>query len=364
MKKIKVAVVLGGRSVEHPVSCASAAGVIAALDADRYEVQAVGITPQGQWVTVDADSAKLAIGNGALPEISADSGKRVVLAADPTASNVVVTDAAGATSTMSDVDVVFPVLHGAFGEDGTIQGLLEMAEVPYVGSGVLASAASMDKEFTKKLLAAEGIPSGDHVVLRRGQELSEEDKQRLGLPVFVKPARAGSSLGITKVAEWSGVPKALQAARAVDPKVIVEAGFGGVRELECGVLERLDGGTPDTTPPLEVLGTGEEGWFDFDAKYLGAESPYDLNPELPAGVAERVRELAVRVFTTLDCSDLARVDFFLTADGEVVVNEINTMPGLTPASGVPQAWANAGLSYEELVTRLIELAVQRGTGLR
>lgn len=364
MKKTKVAVVLGGRSVEHPVSCASAAGVIAALDPERYEVVAVGITPSGQWLSVDADSAKLALGDGNVPEISADSGTHVVLSADPTMKDVALTDAAGGTATLSDVDVVFPVLHGAYGEDGTIQGLLEMAEVPYVGSGVLSSAASMDKEFMKKVLAAEGIPVGDYAVLRRGRELSPTEKERLGLPVFVKPARAGSSLGITKVTDWADLPAAVATARAVDPKVIVEAAFTAVRELECGVLEREDGGVPDTTPPFEVLGAGEEGWFDFDAKYLASGSPYDLSPELPPGAAERIRELAVRVFTTMDCSDLARVDFFLAADGTVHVNEINTMPGLTPGSGVPVAWAAAGLEYSELVSRLVRLAAQRGTGLR
>ncbi|MGH8877652.1 MAG: D-alanine--D-alanine ligase family protein [Stackebrandtia sp.] len=364
MKKTKVAVVLGGRSVEHPVSCASAAGVIAALDPQEYEVTAVGITQAGQWVTVDTDSAKLALGDGSLPEISADSGRHVVLSADPTMKDVAVTDAAGGARVLSDVDVVFPVLHGAYGEDGTIQGLLEMAEVPYVGSGVLSSAASMDKEFMKRLLRAEGIPIGDYAVLRGGRDLSEEDKNRLGLPVFVKPARAGSSLGITKVTDWSQLPKALAAARAVDPKVIVEAAFTAVRELECGVLAAEDGGEPDTTPPFEVLGAGEQGWFDFDAKYLAAGSPYDLSPELPEGAADRVRELAARVFTTLDCSDLARVDFFLAGDGTVFVNEINTMPGLTPGSGVPVAWAAAGLEYPELVARLVRMAAERGTGLR
>ncbi|ADD44625.1 D-alanine--D-alanine ligase family protein [Stackebrandtia nassauensis] len=364
MKKTKVAVVLGGRSVEHPVSCASAAGVIAALDPEQYEVVAVGITQAGQWLSVDARSAKLALGDGNVPEISADSGQHVVLAADPTMKDVAITDAAGGARVLSDVDVVFPVLHGAYGEDGTIQGLLEMADVPYVGSNVLSSAASMDKDFMKRLLKAEGIPVGDYVVLKRDQTLSEAEKQRLGLPVFVKPSRAGSSLGISKVTDWDDLDKAIATARAVDPKVLVEAAFTGVRELECGVLEREDGGAPDTTPPFEVLIAGTEGWFDFEAKYLASGSPYDLAPDLPEGTAERIRELAARVFTVMDCSDLARVDFFLASDGTVYVNEINTMPGLTPGSGVPVAWANAGVDYPELVARLVRLAANRGTGLR
>jgi D-alanine-D-alanine ligase len=364
MKKIKVAVVLGGRSVEHPVSCASGSGVIQALSGEEFEVVAVGITEAGQWVSVDATAEKLAIGDGALPQISGTSGQRVALPADPTSNELVITDAAGGTAKLSEVDVVFPVLHGTYGEDGTLQGLLDMANLPYVGSGVLSSAVSMDKEFMKRLLAAEGIPIGPYAVLRPGQELSETDRHRLGLPLFVKPARAGSSLGISKVTDWDDLSAAIATARAVDPKVIIEAGFVGARELECGVLAAEDGGPPQTTAPFEVLGTGEEDWFDFDAKYFASQTPYDLSPELPEGAAERMRDLAARVFTTLDCSDLARVDFFLDAQGTVHVNELNTMPGMTPMSGVPQAWAAAGLDYGSLVARLVRMAVKRGPGLR
>ncbi|MGH8791398.1 MAG: D-alanine--D-alanine ligase family protein [Stackebrandtia sp.] len=364
MKRIRVAVVFGGRSVEHPVSCASGSGVVSALDPEQFDVVPVGITSSGGWVQLGDEAEKLAIGVGDdLPAITEDSGRQVALSADPTARQLTVGDPAEGAAALADVDVVFPALHGPYGEDGTLQGLLEMAGIPYVGSGVLSSSVCMDKEFTKRLLVAEGIPTGPYAVLRGEETVGEDDRRRLGLPVFVKPARAGSSVGITKVDSWRQLPDALRAARSVDPKVIVEAAFTGARELECGVLEREDGGV-DATPPLEVLESGEDGWFDFQAKYLGSPEPFNLSPDLPDGVAQRVRNLAARVFTTLDCSDLARVDFFLAADGEVYVNEINTMPGLTPMSGVPQAWAAAGLPYSELVARLVRMAVKRGTGLR
>ncbi|CAM3235075.1 D-alanine--D-alanine ligase family protein [Stackebrandtia soli] len=365
MKKIKVAVVLGGRSVEHAVSCASGSAVIAALDPDRFDVVPLGITDKGRWIAVDTDLARLGIeGGDALPQIAADGGAQVALSADPTAARVSLVDAGTATSQMIDVDVVFPVLHGTYGEDGTIQGLLEMADVPYVGSGVLASAVCMDKEFTKRLLIASGLPVAPYTIVRGQGDLSEADRDRLGLPVFVKPSRAGSSLGITKVTDWDQLPDALATARAVDPKVLVEAAVVGVRELECGVLEREDGGAPDTTGVFEVLGSGAEGWFDFETKYLSSEEVYDFDPALPGDVADRIRSMAAEVFTLLDCSDLARVDFFLTDDGEIFVNEINTMPGLTPKSGVPLAWAESGIRYAELVERLVRLALKRGTGLR
>ena len=360
-KKITVAVVLGGQSVEHPVSCASGAAVLEALNSDNFTVVPIGITDSGRWVSVDPESAKLAIGDGQLPQITADSGSEVSVMPD---AGLRVTDAAGGTSVMSEVDVVFPVLHGAYGEDGTIQGLLEMAGIPYVGSNVLASAVAMDKEFTKRLLTADGIPVADYVVLRSGRQPDAEQCERLGLPVFVKPARAGSSLGISKVTDWSDLPEAIELARRVDPKVLIEAGLTGMRELECGVLATEDGGAPEVTPPLEVLNSGPEGWFDFDSKYLASESPYDLAPELPEGAAERIQRLAARVFTALDCSDIARVDFFLATDGTVYVNEINTMPGLTPKSGVPQAFASVGVDYPSMVARLVRMAVKRGSGLR
>jgi D-alanine-D-alanine ligase len=267
---------------------------------------------------------------------------------------------ADGVGSLAGVDVVFPALHGAYGEDGTIQGMLEMAGIPYVGANVFASAAAMDKEFTKKLVAAEGIPVGPYAVLRAGCSLSEEDKERLGLPVFVKPSRAGSSHGITKVNDWSALDDAVAAARQIDPKVLVEAAIVG-REIECGVLESEAGGAPEASLLSEVHVTGHE-FFDFEAKYLDA-GKYDIPADLPPEVTRQIQEYALRTFTALDCAGLARVDFFVTADDEIYLNEINTMPGFTPTSMFPLMWAATGLDYPKMVDRLIRAALRRGVGL-
>ena len=345
MSKPTVAVYFGGRSVEQPVSCSSGSGVAEALRARGYDVTAVGITGDGAWVQLP-DDAKFAIdGASPLPEITADSGKPVALELGPGANPI--------------ADVAFPVLHGPYGEDGTIQGLFEMADVPYVGSGVLSSSICMDKEFTKRLLDAEGVPQGKWAVLKPGREVDAEAVvASLGLPVFVKPARAGSSLGISKVKSAAALVEAVAKAREVDEKVVFEAAFVGVREIEMGVLATLDGDL-DVTYPLEVLAQGTDGWFDFDAKYLDNPEPFNLEPDFPEGIAERAQSLARNVFRLLDCRDLARVDCFLTDDGTVYLNEVNTMPGLTPMSGVPQAFAAAGIEYGELVERLVTLAASR-----
>jgi D-alanine-D-alanine ligase len=261
------------------------------------------------------------------------------------------------------VDVVFPVLHGPYGEDGTIQGLLELAAVPYVGAGVLASAAGMDKEFTKKLLAAEGLPVGDHVVLRPGvATLTAAQRDRLGLPVFVKPARAGSSIGITRVTAWDDLDDAIAFAREHDPKVLVEAAIVG-REIECAVLELPDG-TVGSSVPAEIRIVGDAAFYDFDAKYLDDVCEFDIPAKLDDDVAERLRDMAVAAFRALDGQGLARVDFFLGAGGEITVNEVNTMPGFTPISMYPRAWAVTGVDYPTLLTTLVETALARGTGLR
>jgi D-alanine-D-alanine ligase len=257
------------------------------------------------------------------------------------------------------VDVVFPVLHGPFGEDGTIQGLLEMAGVPYVGSGVLGSAVAMDKEFTKKLLAAEGLPVGPYAVVRAGASLSEADQERLGLPVFVKPARGGSSIGISRVDDWAALPAAIAAARAADDKVLVEAAVPG-REIELAVLEGLDGAPPDVSVPAEILLSDGREWYDFEAKYLDDVSALDIPADLPAGVTARLQELAARAFTALDCAGLARVDFFVGPGDRITVNEVNTMPGFTPISVFPRAWAASGLDYPALLDRLLRTALAGG----
>src|SRR4051795_4580494 len=365
--KVRVAVVFGGRSAEHAISCVSAGSVMAALDRDRYEVVPVGITREGGWVLADPGQ-RLAIADGALPEVS--GGTAVSLVGDPGGRGLAVLEPAEAIGTaLTEVDVVFPVLHGAYGEDGTIQGLLEMSGLPYVGSGVFASAASMDKEFTKKLLAAGGIPQGDHVVLRDATGaicpdpavLDEAARERLGLPVFVKPSRAGSSIGITKVTDWSQFPEAVATAAAVDQKVIVEASVTG-REIECGVLAGRDGGAPEASVPAEIKLRPGTDWYDFAAKYLDDAVDFDVPAGLTPEQTCAVQQQARRAFLALDCRGLARVDFFLgtAPDGGdlLVINEVNTMPGFTPISMFPRMWAASGVAYPELVDRLVATAVR------
>lgn len=353
--RIRVAVVFGGQSGEHAVSVLSAQSVLAHLDPERFEVTAIGITPEGGWVRVDPSLALTRTGRE-LPSVHRDSS--VVLPA--AGGGLVPLDG---TVTDLAADVVFPVLHGPFGEDGTIQGLLELVGVPYVGPGVLASAAGMDKEFTKKLLAAEGLPNGDHAVLRPGTAtLSQQQKDRLGLPVFVKPARAGSSLGVSRVDDWAELDRAIALARQADPKVLVEAAIVG-REIECGVLEFPDGSVRASTTAQIHVGGGHE-FYDFDAKYLDDVATFDLPADLPEDVTARLQDLAVRAFRALDCQGLARVDFFVTDAGEVVINEVNTMPGFTPISMYPRMWAASGIDYPELLATLIGTALARGTGLR
>lgn len=357
--KPRVAVVFGGRSTEHAISCVSAGNVLAALDPGEFDVVPVGITKAGGWVLTTGGAAT-AIEGRRLPAVTDASGTAVVLPADPTIGQIEVVDVRQGVQALTGVDVVFPLLHGAYGEDGTIQGLLEMAGLPYVGAGVFASAAGMDKEFTKRLAAADGIPVGPYAVLRAGQSLSVADRDRLGLPVFVKPSRAGSSIGITRVADWADLDTAVAKAREIDPKVIIEGAVVG-REVECGVLEGEHGGAPEASVVGEIRVPG--GFYDFDAKYLDDVAEVSVPADLPAEVTERVRELALRTFVTLDCAGLARVDFFVTPDNEVYLNEINTMPGFTPISLFPRMWAASGLDYPKLVSRLIRTALRRGTGL-
>jgi D-alanine-D-alanine ligase len=361
-RKTRIAVVFGGRSAEHAVSAVSAGSILAALDPDEYDVVPVGITREGRWVLTSGDPQSLAIDGTKLPEITARSGTAVVFPGDPTSGGLVVLDAADGARALGDVDVVLPVLHGTYGEDGTIQGLLEMAGVPYVGAGVFASAAAMDKEFTKKLAAAEGIPVGPYAVLRAGAILSQADKDRLGLPVFVKPARAGSSYGISKVKDWNDLDAALAVARAHDPKVLVEAAIVG-REIECGVLEGEAGGAPEASLLAEVRVVKDHEFYDFEAKYLDDSCEFDIPANLPERVAKQVQEYARATFAALDCAGLARVDFFVTPELDILLNEINTMPGFTSTSMFPRVWAASGLEYPKLVSRLIRTALHRGPGL-
>ncbi|HEX2418451.1 MAG TPA: D-alanine--D-alanine ligase family protein [Micromonosporaceae bacterium] len=359
-RKPRVAVVFGGRSTEHAISCVSAGSAMAALDPDEFEVVPVGITRQGRWVLTGGDASVLTIQGRRLPEVTDSSGKAVVLRADPTAHDLVAWDPSDGVAALSEVDVVLPMLHGPYGEDGTIQGMLEIAGIPYVGAGVFASAAAMDKEFAKKLFVADGLPVGAHAVLRPGDSLSTEQRQRLGLPVFVKPARGGSSIGISKVTDWTQLDAAVALARESDSKVLVEAAFQGAHEVECGVLEGEHGGSPQASLPAEVRVVSGHDWYDFEAKYLDDACEFDIPPNLPSRVIERIQDLACQAFSALDCAGLARVDFFVTSDLQVHLNEINTMPGFTPTSMFPQMWAASGLEYPKLLARMVRTALSRG----
>jgi D-alanine-D-alanine ligase len=364
--RIRVAVVFGGRSNEHAISCVSAGSILRNLDPERFDVVAVGITPDGSWVLTDGDPDALAITNRQLPGVSSESGTELALAADPQRAGQLVSLSPGGAEVLASVDVVFPVLHGPYGEDGTIQGLLELAGVPYVGAGVLASAAGMDKEFTKKLLVAEGLPVGAYEVLRPSQPtLDVGPRERLGLPVFVKPARGGSSIGVSRVTGWDELPAAIAHARQHDPKVIVEAAVVG-RELECGVLEFADGTVQaSTVGEIRVAGVRgrEDSFYDFATKYLDDAAELDVPAKVDDDVSDAVRELAIRAFKAIDCQGLARVDFFLTDDGPMI-NEVNTMPGFTTISMYPRMWAASGVDYPTLLAAMVETALARGTGLR
>ena len=344
--RIRVAVVYGGRSSEHAISCVSAGSILRHLDPDRFEVVPVGIARDGSWLRAEADPDQMAIADGRLPEVRG------------TASSPL----AGVGEILASVDVVFPILHGPYGEDGTIQGLLELAGLPYVGAGVFASAAGMDKEFAKKLMAAAGLPIGDYLVLRPRQgEPAAEDIARLGFPLFVKPARGGSSIGVSRVTEPAGLAAAIAEARRHDPKVIIEAAVEG-RELECGVLEFPDGAVrASTIGEIRVQADGRV--YDFETKYLDDTAELDVPAVIDEQTENLLQDLAIRTFTALDCQGLARVDFFLTAEGPVI-NEINTMPGFTTISMYPQMWGASGVDYQTLVSTMVETALARGTGLR
>ena len=273
---------------------------------------------------------------------------------------------------LGEVDVVLPLLHGAYGEDGTIQGLLEMAGVKYAGAGVLASAAGMDKEYMKLLFAARGLPIGPYVVVRDRDWGSADSAERkrvldeigeLGWPVFVKPARGGSSIGTSRAADADELEAAIEEARRYDRKVLVEAAIAGA-EIECAVLEGADGGPPEASVPGQIVVDPNSTWYDFDAKYLAAQTRMEIPAPIPAEALERVRELSCAAFEAISCEGLARVDCFYTPDGDVLVNEINTMPGMTPHSGFPMMWAASGLPMPPLIDRIITTALAKPDGPR
>ena len=372
--RTRVAVVFGGASSEHGVSCLTAGGVLGALDPDRYEVLGIGITRSGRWVLVDGETmGRLRVTDGRLPELS-ENAPDAVLLRDGAGTELARRDPSGperaALAALGRIDVAFALLHGPFGEDGTIQGMFEMMGTRYVGAGVLASAVGMDKQVMKLVLAASGLPVGPFVSIPPARWARErvaclEAVAALGLPVFVKPARGGSSLGISRVDRAEDVAAAVEEAQRFDPKVIVEEGFVGARELECGVLADLDGGPPTASQVAEIRVQSASGFYDFEAKYLPEEQvALDVPASIPDDLAERVRAIAVATFEAIGCEGLARVDVFVTPEGQVVVNEINTMPGFTPHSMFPRMWAASGLDYPALVDRLVQLALQRPLGLR
>ena len=368
-RRIRVAVVFGGRSSEHGVSCVTAGSVLRAMDPQRYDPVPVGITTDGRWVLGPDDPGRLAITDGKLPEV-ADVGGTVTLPSTRGRAELNVYEPGSVPRALGTVDVVLPLLHGPFGEDGTLQGLLEMADVPYVGSGVLASSIGMDKHYMKLVLRASGLPVCRHVLVRPGpwedrREQVEAGVAELGWPVFVKPARAGSSMGISKVTALEQLETAVLAAREHDPKVIIEEAVSG-REVECGVLEGVAGGPAEASAVGEIRVDDTHEFYDFEAKYLEDESHVrlDVPANLPEEVAERVRAMSVAAFDALSCEGLARVDFFYREDGSLLLNEVNTMPGFTPTSMFPMLWAARGLDYPALVDRLITTALSRPTGLR
>ncbi|MGO4258821.1 D-alanine--D-alanine ligase family protein [Marmoricola sp. RAF53] len=364
--RIRVAVVFGGRSSEHAISCVSAGSVISALDPAKYEVVPVGITTEGRWVLESNEGGRLALGPaGELPTVTGD--REVTLSPG---AGLVVQDAGDVPTSLGEVDVVFPVMHGPWGQDGTLQGLLELAGVRYVGAGVLSSAVGTDKAYMKLLFEAHGLPVQPWVLVRPGAWERDQDAitaavDKLGYPVFVKPARAGSSFGISRVETAGDLADAIAEARRFDPKVIVEAGAVGAREVEIGVLQGRGGGDPETSAIAEIRVDAEHAFYDFEAKYLPEQNTgIELPAELDEATAAEVRGLAVQAFRALDVEGLARVDFFVLPDGSVVLNEVETMPGFTATSMFPQMWAASGLAYPDLVDRLVQLALDRDTGLR
>ncbi len=335
-RRIRVAVLAGGRSSEHEISLASARSVLEALDPERYEAVTVAIGRDGTW--------ELGPGQRALPAAQVPGKTPAETLPIPTNGSV--------PATLGGVDVVLPLLHGPFGEDGTVQGLLELADVPYVGAGVAASALCMDKDLFKKVMRDSGIPVARHLALRLGDDVANP----FGYPVFVKPARLGSSVGITKVHDESQLAPAVELARRHDEKVLVEEFVRGM-EVECGVLgNRVP--PPIASLPGRIDTLGHE-WYDFASKYDEGGMDLVIPPELPAATIERVQQLSVDSFIASECEGMARVDFFVREGGEVVVNELNTIPGFTPTSVYAKLFEASGIPYAELLDRLVGLAVER-----
>jgi D-alanine-D-alanine ligase len=354
--KVRVLLVFGGRSAEHEVSVVSAHSVTVALDPERYDVVTVGIDKEGRWHLLPGPPALPEGAAGELPAVPGGAGSEVALAGEPGGHELVTQE-----GERRAFDVVFPVLHGSFGEDGTIQGLLDLAGIPYVGAGVLASAVGMDKAVQKVLFRAAGLEVTPHVVIherewRDDPEAVEAAAADLGYPVFVKPAALGSSVGVTKVHEAEYLAPAVEAALRHGRKVLVERSMEGARELEISVLGNDD---PVASVAGEIVPKGHE-FYDYEAKYLDEDGAQLLIPaDIPPETLEEAQRMAVAAFRAIDAAGMARVDLFLVPPGRLVVNEINTIPGFTTISMYPKLWEASGLPYRELVDRLIELALER-----
>lgn len=374
MAKKRIVVMYGGKADEHSISCISAASALRALDTDKFEAIPVGITKDGKWIVNGENPLGWSLNEG-LPTVEKTPGaKDVVLEVALGQDGFFAREDDGTLTPFGHVDAVFPVLHGPYGEDGTIQGLFEMMGVPYVGCGVLASAACMDKHYTKVLLAAAGIPVAPGITLdARSFDKASEFKtdadaimaqvSEAGLqyPLFVKPSRAGSSFGVTKVeheGDAAELAAAVYEASRHDWRILVEQGIDA-REIECAVLCPKAGEAPQASWPGEIVldkrAEGDDQFYDFDSKYVNSDASHvEVPASLPEETLNRVRETAKKAFIAVDGAGLSRVDTFVTADGEVMVNEINTMPGFTPISMYPKAWEATGVSYTDLITMLIE----------
>ena len=373
MAKKRIVVLYGGKADEHPISCISTAGVLKAMDAERFEPIPVGITKSGQWIVNGEDPRGWDLSGDALPEVKVTPQSRPVLL-DVSRGCDGFLVGGDTVESLGHIDAVLPVLHGPYGEDGTIQGLLEMMNVPYVGCGVLASAACMDKHYTKVLLNAAGIATAPGITLDArsfdasdgfasdaAAIMAEVEAAGLRYPLFVKPSRAGSSFGVTKVereGDAAELAAAVFEASHHDWRVLIEQGIDA-REIECAVLCAKPGDEPKASWPGEiVLDRREDGgdqFYDFDSKYMDSSASHvEVPANLPEETLQRVRETAIKAFKAVDGMGLSRVDSFVTADGAIMINEINTMPGFTPISMYPKAWEATGLSYTDLITTLIE----------
>ena len=344
MNKVRVAIICGGKSSEHEISCISANGILDAIDRSKFEPVLIGITKSGKWLLLPDDTTFITL-NGALPTVP-ESGIEVSITSQGLFSG----------GKNLAIDVAFPILHGTYGEDGTIQGLFEMIGLRYVGSGVLASAVSMDKSYAKPIFAAAGLKVAPGTVVT---SINFELPSNLNYPLFVKPARSGSSRGTTKVKQSSDLKAAVEAALAFDSKVIIEQAVDG-KEIECAVLQSQ--GKTIVSPVGEIVISSKYEFYDFQAKYLD-DSMQLVFPDLPAGVEERIQSAALTAFNAAGCEGLARVDFFYSTSGDVVINEINTMPGFTPLSVYPKLIGKSGINYQGLISTLIQTAQTRSASI-